>query len=144
MPQNSNDNNLNQSSRYSHIDKDKLFSFAIMRSDLEMDPGKLSSQAAHVSAACLIEFLSKQPEYIEEFRATGKSGSRIVLLAKTEHKVLRAYNEAKELGLPCALFSDSDHILPPHFTGDPVITGVGIGPCLREQAKPITKRFRCA
>lgn len=115
-----------------------------MRSDLEMDPGKLSSQAAHVSAASLIEFLSRHPDRIEEFRETGKSGSRIVLFAKTEHKVLRAYEEAREMGLPCALFQDSDHILLPHFTGEPVITGVGIGPCLREEAKPITKRFRCA
>jgi peptidyl-tRNA hydrolase len=119
-----------------------------MRSDLEMKPGKLASQAAHCAAKSLIEYLhanlDQAPTLIAQFRALGKSGSRIALKAKNLGHVERAYREAKAAGLPVALFSDEGHIVEgTAFDGGPVITGLGIGPCLPSQARPITKRFNC-
>lgn len=114
-----------------------------MRTDISMPPGKLASQAAHVCAQSLIEFLAQHPEMIPEFQRIGKSGSRIVLGTSKVNRILKAYELAEEAGLPCAKFEDGEHILPPDFTGEPILTGIGIGPAPREAMREITKKFRC-
>lgn len=115
-----------------------------MRGDLDMPPGKLASQAAHACAQSLIAYLVSNPDQLPAFHALGKSGSRVILKAKNLSQVLRAYEAARAAGLPCALFEDGEHILPPDFTGEPVITGLGIGPAPRAELRAITKKFRCA
>jgi len=125
------------------VREDGLYSYAIMRTDIVMPPGKLAAQAAHVCAQSLIEFLTRHPDRTPEFQQLGKSGSRIVLGTKRLSHLLQAADAARAAGLPCALFEDSGHILLPDFTGDPVITGLGIGPAPREAMREITKRFRC-
>jgi peptidyl-tRNA hydrolase len=111
--------------------------------DLDMPPGKLASQAGHCCSQSLIQFLIRNPERLFEFAESGYSGSRITLKAKNEAQLRRAYEEARSFDLPCWLFIDKDHILPPHFTGAPIVTGLGIGPATREAMRPITKRFQC-
>lgn len=124
--------------------EEKLYTFAIMRFDLQMDTGKLAAQTAHCASQSLIEFLCLHPDYLQVFKRLGKSGSRIALKAKNLGQIERAYAEAQAAGLPCALFEDSGHIIPGTvFDGSPIITGLGIGPCTKEQARPITKRFQC-
>lgn len=130
-------------SAFVNVEEEKLYTYAIMRTDIIMPPGKLAAQAAHVSSQSLIEFLSRHPDRLVEFQKLGKSGSRITLAAKKLSQVLAAHQAALTAGLPCALFEDSGHILLPNFTGDPVITGLGIGPAPREAMREITKRFRC-
>jgi PTH2 family peptidyl-tRNA hydrolase len=108
-----------------------------------MSKGKAASQAAHLASTALIEFISRHPERIEEFRALGKSGSRILLRSKTSAHAMAAYEAAKDAGLCCATFFDEGHIHPPHFDGQPIFVGAAIGPCTREEARPFTKRFQC-
>ncbi len=80
---------------------------------------------------------------IDEFIHLNTCGSAIALRAKNLSQLEKARDEAIAAGLPWALFSDSGHILPPHFTGDPVITALSIGPAPRSAIHPITKKFRC-
>lgn len=109
-----------------------------------MPPGKLAAQAAHAHAQTLIAYLLRNPEQASAFHDAGTSGTRIVLLAKNESQLLKAFEEARRLDLPCALFRDSGHILPPHFDGSPIVTGLGIGPAPRDVLRPITRRFSLA
>lgn len=109
-----------------------------------MPPGKLAAQAAHAHAQTLIAYLLRHPEQAGAFHAAGTSGTRIVLLAKNESQLLKAFAEAQRLDLPCALFTDSGHFLPPHFDGNPIVTGLGLGPASRDVLRPITRRFSLA
>lgn len=109
-----------------------------------MPAGKLSAQAAHASANSLIRFLERHPDRLREFAALGHSGSRITLKAKTLAQLERAYEEAQAAGLPCYLMIDSGHTMPgTPFDGSPIVTALGIGPCTKEEARAITRRFQC-
>lgn len=99
-----------------------------------MSPGKAASQAGH---AFLDSFLSASPHIAEAYHADGM-GIKVVLAAEGEHELRTLYTTAQGLGLPCALVVDSNHIMPPHFDGSPIVTALGIGPVTREQAKPLT------
>lgn len=68
-------------------------------------------------------------------------GTNVVLKAKNLNSIERAYQEAIGAGLPCDLIVDQGHIMPPHFTGEPIVTCLGLGPCKLEDCKFITKRF---
>jgi PTH2 family peptidyl-tRNA hydrolase len=109
-----------------------------------MPPGKLAAQASHAHAQTLIAYLLRHPQQAAAFHAAGNSGTRIILLAKGELQLLKAFDEARRLDLPCALFSDSGHVLPPHFDGNPIVTALGIGPAPRDVLRPITRRFSLA
>lgn len=121
----------------------ELFSYAIMRSDLDMAPGKLASQAAHACAQSLLEYLAVYPAEIPRLLAAGNTGTRVILSARGEWPLLQTFQLAKRAGLPCALFYDSGHVLPPHFTGEPILTGLAIGPAPKELMRHLTKKFRC-
>jgi PTH2 family peptidyl-tRNA hydrolase len=64
------------------------------------------------------------------------------LVAPNTEKLLFAYEQARDLNLPCCLIEDSGHILPPHFLGQPIVTAMGIGPARRDEVRDITKRFK--
>ncbi len=68
-------------------------------------------------------------------------GTNVCLKAKNLNAIERAYEEAISAGLPCDLIVDQGHIMPPYFTGEPIITALGIGPCRRSDIEHITKRF---
>ena len=108
-----------------------------------MPTGKLAAMASHLSAHSLIDFFTRYPEQISEFKTLGTSGSRVILKAKNERHILKAYQEALDAGHPCALFHDSMHICPPDFTGEPILVGVGIGPAPKNEISPITRKFNC-
>lgn len=106
-----------------------------------MTPGKMASQAAHASKNCLLQSAISTPEITALYQGFGFLGTQIVLKAKNEGQILRAYEEAKQAGLNTNLVIDSGHIMPPFFNGDPIVTALGIGPCTEEEARFITKRF---
>lgn len=105
-----------------------------------MPPGKLASQAGHAFLDSFLDCLHQNPERAAMYRGDAH-GTKVALHAKTLDHLLRAHRLACEAGLPCALITDSGHVLPPHFTGEPIITALGIGPALREEARRITGRF---
>jgi peptidyl-tRNA hydrolase len=106
-----------------------------------MTQGKLASQAGHAYLdsfeACRIEDPGRAALY-----HNGSHGTKVCLGAKNEDQLRFTYELAKSAGLPCALITDSGHIMPPHFDGSPIVTALGIGPALRDEVHSITKRFQ--
>jgi peptidyl-tRNA hydrolase len=102
-----------------------------------MTTGKLASQAGHAFVDTADACKNKDPT-----RYAAYTGTKVVIEARDEEQLLRAYEQAKQAGLPCALIIDSGHILPPHFDGSPIITALGIGPAKRDEIHTITKRFQ--
>lgn len=114
-----------------------------MRGDLNMPAGKLAAQAAHCCAQSLLASLAMDPERLRILSRAAHSGSRVILRARHERQILAAYEEARSRDLPSALFYDSGHILPPHFDGNPILTGVGLGPASKAALRPVVRRFSC-
>jgi len=117
--------------------------YSIIRNDLEMPIGKLSAQAGHAYTDALCEARISHPEAYSKYRNRQSGGSKVTLKAKNESQLIAAYNQARQAGIPCSIIVDQNHILPPHFTGEPIITALGIGPCTKEQCRHITKKFQC-
>ena len=111
--------------------------YAIIRSDLAMTTGKLASQAGHAFVDTADDCRNIDPT-----RYAAYTGTKVVVGARNEEQLLRAYEQAQQAGLPCALIIDSGHIMPPHFTGDPIVTALGIGPARRDEVHAITKKFQ--
>lgn len=111
-----------------------------MRGDLNMPSGKLTAQAGHAYLNAYIEASRIRPEIAAAYQATGL-GTKVCLVASSEFRLLRAYEEARQAGLPCALIIDQHHVYPPHFDGSPIITALGIGPARKDEVRSITKRF---
>lgn len=122
--------------------EDKLFTYVIIRGDLDMPAGKLGAQACHASRLSLLRFLKSHPERADEFLSLNSAGSMILLRGRHLGDLERAHAQSEAAGLPTALFTDSGHILLPHFDGSPVTTALAIGPATRESMRHITKRFR--
>ncbi len=106
-----------------------------------MTPGKLASQACHAAKNCALIAQQYEPDLLRTYQGLDFIGTQIILKAKNEAAILKAYEAAKEAGLITSLIVDEHHVMLPHFTGAPIITALGIGPCTREQAHHITKRF---
>ena len=70
------------------------------------------------------------------------AGSIVVVRAKNLSALEKAFAAAKEAGLPAALFTDSGHIMLPHFDGSPTTSALSIGPARREDMRAITKKFQ--
>lgn len=105
-----------------------------------MPPGKLASQAGHAFVNAYLQSLKQRPDIAEFYQRDG-IGTKVTLVAKTEEKLLTAYELCLAQGIPCSLIIDQHHVLPPHFTGEPIITALGIGPCRKDEIHHITKRF---
>lgn len=120
-----------------------LYVYAIARKDLDMPPGKLSSQLGHAYGDALEISREVRPDLHLRYRNNDNGGSKVSLYAKNENHLIKAYIELKELGIPCAIIVDRNHILPPYFDGNPIITALGVGPCTKPEAKQILKKFQC-
>lgn len=117
--------------------------YALYRADLEMPTGKLVAQCGHAYDLAHEVGRLERPEITKLYRGTG-NGTKLCMYAKNLGQLLRAYQEAKALGLPCALIIDRGHVLPPHFDGKPIITALGIGPVYKDEVASITKRYTFA
>ena len=107
-----------------------------------MPPGKLAAQAGHAYTDALWACLDQAPDQALAYRTTGLGGSKVTIQAKNLAQLERAARECAEAGIPHAVVTDADHVLLPHFTGAPIVTALGIGPCTRAQCRHITKRFQ--
>lgn len=115
--------------------------YAIYRENLQMKPGKMISQCGHAYDLSMEAAIAANPGLRETYRGSGM-GTKIVMRAKNEGQLLRAYKEARHAGLPCALVIDRGDSIPgTPFDGNPIITAVGIGPCHKHEAHSITKRY---
>jgi peptidyl-tRNA hydrolase len=114
--------------------------YAIFDKSLEMSPSKLSAQTGHAFCLALKEARKKDPDIEDRYMGTG-NGTKVLMYAKNESGLIRAFKEAKAAGFPCALIIDRGHVLLPHFDGNAIITAVGIGPVYEDEARAITKRY---
>lgn len=114
--------------------------YAILRGDLSMSAGKAASQAGHAYKLLTRHMIMNDPQVASAYFADGM-GTNVCLKSKNLFHLERAFESAKAAGLPCVLITDSGHIMPPHFDGSPIVTALGIGPCLRSDIHHITKRF---
>lgn len=102
-----------------------------------MSTGKLASQAGHAFLDSYFQALQSRPMIATEY-----DGTKVVLVARDLEHLERAYEMAQLYGLPSALVIDSGHISLPFFTGTPIITAVGLGPCTRAEVQCITKHYQ--
>jgi peptidyl-tRNA hydrolase len=106
-----------------------------------MTPGRLAAQACHAAKNCALIAQRQDPELLRLYQGPDFIGTQIIMKAKNEGALRRAYAEAQHAGLICSLIIDKDNIYPGFSEGEPIVTALGIGPCTREQAEFITKRF---
>lgn len=122
---------------------DKLYLYALIRADLQMPPGKLSAQSGHAFTDALWACFDEDPDTALSYRRDEAiGGSKVTIKAKNLAQLERAMRECEDAGIPHALVTDRDHVLLPHFTGAPIVTALGIGPCTKAQCRHITKRFQ--
>jgi peptidyl-tRNA hydrolase len=109
-----------------------------------MDAGKLSAQTGHAYTDVLELARQSHPERVAGYRDLSTGGSKVSLYARNENQLIRALNEARAAGIPAIAVVDANHVIPNSaFTGAPVITAIGIGPCTKAEVRHITKRFNC-
>lgn len=108
-----------------------------------MGAGKLSAQSGHAFGDAISAAQITHPELASRYRDGVSGGSKVTLEAKNVRALLKAFNQARSLGIPCSIVVDQNHIHPPHFSGEPVITAIGIGPVTKSDSKEILKKFRC-
>ena len=127
---------------HTDIPEEKLYTYIIIRDDLEMTPGKMASQVSHARSIALLKYIQANPHRLSEFIDANVAGSAIVLRAKNLHALETLHAQADNEGFITALFSDSGHIMPPHFDGSPTITALAIGPSTKDSMRHLTKKFR--
>lgn len=108
-----------------------------------MSPGKMTAMAGHCFVNTILTALEDDKhDLITRYQGPDFIGTKVCLKAKGLPQILNTYERAMDAGLPCALITDQGHIHPPHFTGEPIIVGMGIGPALRDQTK-FLRKFNC-
>lgn len=105
----------------------------IVRKDLNMSCGKISSQVAHAAVECV---LNSDKKIIEEWLDEG--GKKIVLKVNSLDELMKYYNEAKENGLVTVMIRDMGLTEVEPGT----ITCIGIGPDEEEKIDKITKDLK--
>jgi len=113
-----------------------------MRKDIQMSSGKLAAQAGHAYGDALHEAEKIDIERIKNYRNDSKGGSKVLLAAKKERDLIKAYLQLKEMNIPCSIVVDRNHIHLPDFDGSPIITGLGVGPCTQSEVKQVLKKFQ--
>lgn len=107
-----------------------------------MPTGKLAAQASHASRLSLLHFIKQNPHRLDEFIEANVAGSMVVLKCKNLSQLEKSFEQAKQANFPCAMFTDSNHILPPFFDGSPTVTALAVGPAKKEDMRFITKKFQ--
>lgn len=118
-------------------DPDPYRLYAITRRDLQMNTLKTAAQAGHAFLDAYLDALEKRPHTIPLYKTD--HGIKIAMTAKNLGSLQRAYEQACELGIPCALITDLGYT---QFEGQPTITALGLGPAKKSEVYQITKRFQ--
>lgn len=102
--------------------------------------GKIASQAGHAFLGAFLQCQDSkiQQAYHSEFPE--HPGTKVCLQVKNLDQLLIAEQNAIEAGL--SVFRVVDSGCENFFNGEPTITALGIGPCLKKEIKHITKKFQ--
>lgn len=119
----------------------------VVRKDLNMRKGKISSQVSHSA----LSFLTRTgkweddkficiPENPEEAKLWMESSfTKITVSVDSEDELIDIYNKAKDAGLTVHLITDSGLT---EFHGIPTKTCLAIGPNFSEKIDPITGHLK--
>jgi len=105
----------------------------VVRNDLKMHKGKIAAQASHAS---LESYKRSDKDKILEWESGGYK--KIVLKVQSEEELLELYQEAKKMGVVCALITDAGHTQVEPNTR----TCVGIGPDCDEIVDRLTGHLK--
>ena len=105
----------------------------LVRDDLKLPKGKLSSQVAHASVDAI---LKSDKKMIGFWKTEG--GKKIVLKVKDEKELFKYKQIAEESGLKTALITDAGHTVVEPGT----ITCLGIGPDLEEKIDKVSGKLK--
>ena len=75
-----------------------------------MSSGKLAAQAGHAFGDALHTAEKIEHERIKNYRNDSKGGSKVLLAAKKEKDLIKAYLELTEMNIPCSIVVDRNHI----------------------------------
>jgi len=103
----------------------------LVRQDLKMDKGKLSSQVAHASLEAALK-----SNKLNEWKKKGTK--KVILKVKDERELLHYYELAKKNNLTNALIKDAAKT----FFKVPTITCLAIGPDKEEKIDKVTKELK--
>lgn len=93
----------------------------------------MAAQAGHAFTGAYLRAIEQNPNIRPLYEIDDGPGTKVCLKIDNEWKLRKLMKKIEAMGLPCYLVIDSGHIMPPHFTGAPIITALGIGPATREQ-----------
>lgn len=123
------------------IDDDPYRLYAIIRTDIEMDRGKIAAQMGHAYLEAYLLALEKRPETIPLYKKD--QTIKIAMRAKKVQHLEDAYQKAFDAGIPSVLITDLGlYGLPEDMLGKPTVTALGLGPAKRNEVKDILKRFQ--
>lgn len=111
--------------------------YALVRTDLGMDKGKIASQAGHAFLGAFVNCKDSFAiqEYHKDFPKS--PGTKVCLQVPDIAQLYRIENEARAAGLSTYVVVDSG--CANFFGGKPTVTALGIGPATREQIQHITQ-----
>ncbi len=105
----------------------------LVREDLKLPKGKLSSQVAHASVDAT---LKSDKKIVELWKKDG--GKKVVLKVKDEKELFKYKQMAEDNGLKTALIQDAGHTVVEPGT----ITCLGIGPDEEEKIDKVTGKLK--
>jgi PTH2 family peptidyl-tRNA hydrolase len=107
----------------------------VFRSDLRLSKGKAAVQAGHAAVSAAEEARKHRKEWWENWMEEGQR--KIAVKVKSEKELTALEDQARELGLPCALIVDRGLTeIPPN-----TVTCLGIGPAPAEKVDRLTGRL---
>ncbi len=105
-----------------------------------MTPGKLAAQLGHAFHYSVTD--KNNYPLIQKYETPSLGGSKVCLYSRDEQQLIQIKSKLDFIGIPCKLVIDSNHVHPPHFDGQPIVTALGIGPCTKKDTKKILSKLK--
>ena len=107
----------------------------VFRSDLRLSRGKTAAQAGHAAVSAAEEARKHRKEWFDGWMREGQC--KIAVRVMSEKTLTELDEQAKEMGLPCALIVDRGLTeIPPN-----TVTCLGIGPAPAERVDKVTGKL---
>ncbi|KAH9964463.1 peptidyl-tRNA hydrolase [Russula dissimulans] len=108
----------------------------VVRTDLNMSPGKIAAQCGHATLACYKTLVKKNPKLVRHWEVTGQA--KIALKVSSEEDILELEAIAKSLNLCARSIQDAGRTQVAAGSR----TVLGIGPAPVELVNQVTGHLR--